>query len=228
MSGYKHKKKRYVQVMPTVVIAVTSFFTHLTPVCAAEVQELSSRGLSVSGSISRGIGQLDLQGAISQVPPFPHFNAGHPPMPNCPTGAMPGPEFGLMPGMHPLPPPPGGPMGFAPLLLLPPGLELEDSQLETIDKIMSDLMDKTGPDEMKLRSLERKYHESLLASQINIGELNNLHSQISSQKAALEALINSATIEMYSALTPSQRVEIRKRGEKIRLGQFQKPISKSP
>lgn len=233
MSDDKQKRKRFFYIVNPVIIAVTSCLS--LPVGAADVQGSSSRELNTADAISMGPSQADLQVEIAQAPPMLLGNAGQPPMPGC-SVFMGAPEFGPlpgrpgMPGMHPVPPPPPGLMragGPPPMLLLPPGVELDDGQLETLDKITSDLMDKIGPIEMKLRSLERHYHEGLLASQISSSELNKLHYQIASLKSALDDLFNSGTIEIYSALSPNQRTEIRKRGERMRLGQFPKPNLKS-
>ena len=236
MSDDKQKKKRFFYILNPVIIAVTSCLS--LPVGAADLQGTPSRELKASEAISIGMNQPDLHLAIAQAPPMLPGIPGQPSMPGCPSfmgapfGPLPGrPGMHGMPGMPCMPPPPppgamrvGGPM---PMLMLPPDMDLEDGQIEHIDKITSDLMDKTGPIEMKLRSLDRNYNESLLAAQISSSELSKLHSQIASLKSALDDLLNNATIEIYNTLTPSQRTEIRKRGERMRLGQFPKPNLKS-
>lgn len=117
-----------------------------------------------------------------------------------------------LPHMVPLQPPPpaiGDDRWFHFMATITSTLELSDEQVEQIANTKRAFLDKCGPIDLKLHSLEHELTSALLEPDVNVEQITQLRKQLSTEKQALDDATTDQLIRVAKLLTPDQRRKVK-------------------
>jgi Spy/CpxP family protein refolding chaperone len=145
------------------------------------------------------MGSKDNRFKIADVPPGPggHFRPG---------------ACAPLDGFHGAPPPfppPFGPPRMPSMELPLIGLDLSDSQIESLHSRKVEADEKLGPLMLQLHSKHRKLFELLTQTNVDAGAVRSLQSEISDIRAKVDALMVDQLIATNAILTSEQKTKMR-------------------